>query len=251
MTLEKDLYQLGLKENEVKVFLAIIKLGEPTVGEIQKETGLHKQLIYNAAEELNKDNLINIFEVRRRKRFSAPNPSALEEKAKQQLQTAHQLVPRLLEISNQKRSVDDIRVYRGNRGVQHYYLSVIYSQPEETTVDILGVNSERYFKIFDKNEFAYKSFEETRISKKVKLNLLLFGNQKKELELNKNRSFVEIRLLEDLLQAPNDIMIWNDRVGMLFYGDEPYVLDLAGTETVNGFRAYFEAFWNKATKIQE
>lgn len=249
MTLEKDLLQLGLKGNAVKVYLAIIKLGEPTVGEIQKETGLHKQLIYNAAEELHKDGLINIYEIRRRKRFSVPNPSALEEKAKMQLQKAHGLVPRLLEISNQKRSVDDIRVYRGARGVQHYYLSVIYTQPENSEVNILGVNSERYFEIFDQDEFAFQSFEESRIAKKVKLKLLLFSDQKKELELNKNRPYIEMRLLEELIQAPNDIMIWHDRLGMLFYGEEPYVLDLAGIETVKGFRAYFEAFWNRASKI--
>ena len=52
MTLTEKLIGLGLKENEVSVYLATLELGESRVGEIEKKTGLHKQLIYNAAENL-------------------------------------------------------------------------------------------------------------------------------------------------------------------------------------------------------
>ena len=52
MTLEQELAQLGLKENEIKVYIAALELGEPAVGDIERQTALHKQLIYNAASSL-------------------------------------------------------------------------------------------------------------------------------------------------------------------------------------------------------
>ena len=145
MTLEQELQQLGLKENEVKVYLAVLELGEPTVGDIERQITLHKQLIYNAAERLHEAGLLSIHEIRGRKRFSVPNPSALEERARVQLQKTQQLIPQLFERANKKRSADDIRIYRGMRGVQHYYLEVIQHQPAKSEVlkFVLRVRHER------------------------------------------------------------------------------------------------------------
>ena len=101
MTLQEKLANLGLKKNEIKVFLAVLEVGEPAVGQVQKETGLHKQLIYHAAESLAAKGLLSIFEVRGRKRFSVPNPSIIEEQARQRLASTQELVPELFKLSNQ------------------------------------------------------------------------------------------------------------------------------------------------------
>ncbi len=160
MTIEQELEQLGLKENEVRVYLAVLGLGEPLVGDIEKQTGLHKQLIYNAAEKLHTEGLLSIHEIRGRKRFSVPNPAALEERAKAYLQKTQQLIPQLMDLANVKRAADDIRIYRSVKGVQHYYLETIKQQPSGSEVLVLGVNSERYFEIFQPQEAAFQNFEQ-------------------------------------------------------------------------------------------
>ncbi len=245
MTLEQELQQLGLKENEVKVYLAVLSLGEPTVGDIERQIGMHKQLVYNAAERLQNEGLLSIHEIRGRKRFSVPNPAALEDRARASLQKTEKLVPQLMALANIKRAADDIRIYRGIKGVQHYYLETIKQQQTASEVLVLGVNSERYFEIFQPQESAFQTFEQTRTEQKITMKLLLFGKPDQESTLNAKRPHLELRLLSDIVQAPNDIMIWHNRVGMLFYGTEPYVLDLAGENTVEGFRQYFQVLWKQ------
>jgi sugar-specific transcriptional regulator TrmB len=248
MTLEQELIKAGFNSNEAKVYLAVLELGEPMVGDIQQKTGLHKQIIYNTAKDLQNKGLLNIYEIRGRKRFRVSNPAALEEKARTRLEELEELVPKLLERAGKSQLEDEVRVYQGKKGIHQYYLEVTRKQPPGSETYILGVNSERYFEIFDKEGYAFRIMEEMRVEKKVIWKLLLFGPKEEEIRLNRGRPHVELRLLPDAIKAPNDIMIWHNRVGMLFYGEEPYVIDIMGPTVVEGFREYFNVFWKQGEK---
>ncbi|HLD26002.1 MAG TPA: helix-turn-helix domain-containing protein [Candidatus Andersenbacteria bacterium] len=249
MTLETELAALGLKKNEILVYLAVLRLGEATVGQVEKETGLHKQLIYNAAQSLQGGSLLSAYEVRGRKRFRVVDPGALEDKARARLEKAQALVPQLLELASTKKPADKVRIYRGKRGVQQYYLETMRRLPAGYTAHILGVNSDRFFEIFNQNDAPYQRMEELRIEKKISWRLLLFGAKQAEVVLNKDRLLIELRLMAEAVQSPIDIMIWQESVGLLFYGDEPYVLDLTGSETVKGFTEYFNILWKQGEKV--
>lgn len=246
MTFEAELAALGLKKNEISVYLAVLKLGEAAVGQVEKEAGLHKQLIYNAAKSLQRSGLLSAYEVRGRKRFRVVDPGALEDRARAGLEKAQALVPQLLELASTKKPTDKIRIYRGKRGVQQYYLETMRRLPAGYTAHILGVSSDRFFKIFDQDDLPYQHMEELRIEKTITWRLLLFGAQRDEVKLNKDRTLLELRLISEAVQSPIDIMVWRESVGFLFYGDEPYVLDITGSETVRGFAEYFAVLWKQA-----
>lgn len=248
MTIRDQLVGLGFGANEADVYLASLELGEPQVGAIEKRTGLHKQLIYNAAASLERKGLMSVHEIRGRKRFSVENPGAIEEYAQERLRKAQGVVAQLFEHANQDRAADRVRTYQGAKGVQQYYIDAIRRQPEKSRVRVLGVDSERYFGIFPKEGPAYRRFEALRTERAVRLDLLLFSDAEKEAMLNARRPAVGIRVLDDALQAPMDVMVWHDHVGMLFYGDDPYVLDVIGQDTVRGFGEYLEALWKRARK---
>lgn len=250
MTLEQDLAQLGLKENEVKVYLAALEMGESTVGKIERHTNLHKQLIYNAADSLQDRGLLCINEVNGRKRFSVMDPTALEEQAKARVAKARQITPRLFELANQQRSTDKVRVFRDLKSIQQYYLESTRNQPASSEVFILGVSSRRFFEIFDQQSFAYQRLEQLRTSRHINWNIILFAGKEEEATLNKRRSLVQIKLISEAVQAPIDMMIWHNHVGLLFYGAEPYVLDISGQETAKGFKEYFQVLWNKSEVIK-
>ncbi|HHT9145880.1 MAG TPA: helix-turn-helix domain-containing protein [Candidatus Wunengus sp. YC61] len=245
MNIKRQLAQLGLKENELSVFLAILDLGNSAIGDIEKTTGLHKQIIYNAATQLQKRDLVTIFEVKGKKQFAIGNLAILEEEAKQQLKSAQELVPILTEKNTQKKIQDKTRIYEGVTSVRQYYVESIRQMPKNSVIHILGANSQRFFKVMDQHSISYRRYEEIRKSRKIKTALLLSGNRKHEMEMNKNRLFLELRLLKSMIQGPMDIMIWNNHVGILFYGTEPYVLDIMGNEIVKGFGEYFNILWKQ------
>ena len=50
--LEKELMGIGLTQREVKVYLALLKLGESTTGKIIQESGISSGKIYEILEKL-------------------------------------------------------------------------------------------------------------------------------------------------------------------------------------------------------
>ncbi|GEM_PF-5543308 len=250
LTLESRLEGLGLKPNEAQVYLAVLKLGEPGVGQIQELTSLHKQLIYLAAESLAARRLLSIHEVRGRKRFSVEDPAALEHDARVRLADTQALVPELLGLANADREVETVRTFRGVRKIQQYYIDQTRRMPKDDTIRVLGIESARYYTIFNPEGVPFRAFEATRHERNITMNLLMFNQGEKEARLNASRFGVELRVLESAAGVFNDIMIWHDHVALLFYSSEPYLLDIAGQETVRAFTAYFGVLWSKATKVE-
>ncbi|EKD86204.1 MAG: Transcriptional regulator TrmB [uncultured bacterium] len=250
MSFSEDLENLGLSENEARVYLAVLELGEPTIGKIEKTANLHRQIIYNAANNLETRGLLSIRELRGKKHFAIENPSALEDYAEIQLRKSRDLVAQLYERINLKRTMDITRMFQGRNAVHQYYINNIRKQPKGSIIYILGVNSERYFEIYNKAESPYQRFEYARDKRKIRLNLLLFGDKEKEIKLNSGRKLIELRILPKLNNGPMDIMIWHNQVGMLLYANDPYILDIIGKEAVEGFKEYFYVFWNLGRQVK-
>lgn len=250
LTFHKQLEELGLSKNEALVYVAVLELGEPMVGDIETQTGLHKQLIYNAATKLETLGLMTISYLRQRRRFVAADPSTIEKQLKEKLAKAHLLVTELYEVANRKREPDQTRMFRGTRAIHQYYNQQIRRQPKESTISILGVNSKRYFELFQPSDAPYRNFEQERLERKVTMRLVLFGAKDQEVALNSGRKLFALRLLQEANFAPIDIVMWYDRAALLFYSSEPYLLDVVGKETVIGFQQYFQVLWKQAGPVE-
>lgn len=246
MTITEQLIEVGLRENEAKVYIALLGLGQTTVGQIAEKSGLHKQLVYYAAQGLEERQLITTTEVKGRKRFTIMDPVLLKDYAQRRLEQVQILIPKLLELTAKDKVEEKVGIFRDNKGVHQYYLSSIRNQPKGSEVYILGVDSKRYFKIFDQEGIEYKNFEGERVRRNIGLKLLLFGQHNEEMIMNKGRPNVEIKFLKESAQAPMDIMVWENQVGMLFYGPPPYVLNIIGADSVKGFKEYFSVLWEMA-----
>ena len=247
MTLHEQLSSLGLKGNEIRVYLALLKIGESLVGDVEKETGLHKQIIYNSIESLQKKGLVTVFESNGRKHFVVDDPGSIEDRAEKQFKQAQSIVPELMKIASTKRKVNELKIWKDKRGVRQYYIEALKKQPENSKVHILGVNSERFFEIFPKDGPHYSQVENLRKEKKITWDILLFSPKEDEVKQNEGRRLVEMRVINEQVQSPLDMMIWRDRVGLLIYGEEPYVIDVSGSEAVEGFKEYFNVLWRKGS----
>lgn len=249
MTIFDELLGFGLTENEAKTYLAVLELGEPTVGALEKHARLHKQLIYNAAQKLEERGLLSVHTIRGRKHFSVESPETFEDYAMLRLNKAKSLVPLLHEHANAQRSSDTARIFTGVKGVQQYYIDAARKAPKGSTLSILGMNNARYFEIFPQDGLAYQRFENIRTERSLSLQLVVLGSSADDAVLNKKRKHIAIRQFEEGILGPMDIMIWHNHVGMLFYGAVPYVLDIVGGDATKGFSEYFKIFWEKGKKV--
>src|SRR3989344_849600 len=77
MEIESALKEFGLSENEIKVYLALIKTGESTVQNIAKNAELPRTTTYHLLESLEQKSLVGFVIKESKKYFQAAPPKKL------------------------------------------------------------------------------------------------------------------------------------------------------------------------------
>ncbi len=245
----QQIRKFGLTENEVRVYIATLESGDCSVGTIEAKTKLHRQLIYNAANNLKSLGLLEIQRIGGRRRFLAAAPKVFEELALQRLQESRLVAKQLESHREQAGFSGESRLFVGPKEIQRYYQDSIARQPLRSRVDILGAESKRFFEIFNPRESPFTRFEQLRLERRVRWRLLLAGAPEQEVALNRGRELVECRLLEEKIAAPLDIVVWRDHVGLITFGPTPTALDVPGDPTARGFRKYLAVLWERALDV--
>ncbi len=95
MELTKALKEYGLSDNEIKVYLALIKLGESAVQKIAKNSGLPRTTCYHLLESLEQKGLVGFVMKDSRKYFSPAQPSKLVENLEEKKKIIEEIIPEL------------------------------------------------------------------------------------------------------------------------------------------------------------
>ena len=74
-----DLIEIGLSQNEAKIYLALLELGPTTTGPLIKKTCLYRVITYDTLEKLLKLGLVNYSLKKNIKNFEAEDPKQLME----------------------------------------------------------------------------------------------------------------------------------------------------------------------------
>lgn len=245
-----DLGRFGLSANDAKVYLAVFESGECAVGTIQRKTKLHRQLIYIASDSLVSKGLMTVKKQGGRRRFTASSPIVFNEIQEERSLATQDLVKSLTTFRKGAGFLGEARVLKGKREIASHYLDSVQNQPMKVPVDIIGINSDRFFAVFKEEEALFRRMEETRLARKIRWNVLLFSNHQKEIALNTQRGLVTCKVIAESLFAPMDIVLWKDHVSFLIYDQVPLVIDIPGNLISSGFKKYFSILWKRGEQIQ-
>ena len=121
----KPLEELGLTNGEIKVYLALVKLGETTSGPIVDESGISVSKVYYVLDRLAKKGLVSHVVKNNVKHFSAATPDRLldylkekEEKLKEQENSLSELIPELALLKGSAITNETAQVFDGLKGIQ-------------------------------------------------------------------------------------------------------------------------------------
>jgi sugar-specific transcriptional regulator TrmB len=148
----KLLIKAGLTEGEIKVYLALLKLGLTTSGPIVNESGIAKSMVYPVLEKLIQKGLVSYIIKEKTKYFQASDPEKIidfiEEKEKSLNKTKDEVKKSLpeLELMMKLTKKSEATIYLGIKGLRtayervykklkkgecSYFLGVPAQQPEE------------------------------------------------------------------------------------------------------------------------
>ena len=126
--IEQILQKLGLTRSEIRVYSALLDLGQSTTGEILKKAGLNSGRIYEILDSLQKRGLVSTIIKNNVKYFSPAEPQRLfdyleEEKTKieEKEEDFKKIIPELMKKINSKKQDAKVEVYYGFQGMKTAY----------------------------------------------------------------------------------------------------------------------------------
>lgn len=244
---ETTLEKLGLTKGEIKVYLALNKLGETTIGPIGKESHVSKSKIYDILDKLIEKGLAGYLVKENTKYFTANAPQMIldylekqeQELGKTKKEVVDHLLPELLlqRFSNPNKRIAEM--YEGFQGVKAIREELMKDFQSGETFLVLGAPKIANLKW----ESWFLDFHKKRIQKKVKMRIIYNSDA---LEFGKIRSqmkLTEVRYLPNKLVSPNWIDIFPEAVLFVMILKTPLAFVVRDPQLAASFKSYFEIMW--------
>lgn len=242
MSSADNLRKLGLTDNETKVYLALLELGKAAIGEITKETNLHRSNVYDSISRLKEKGLVSDIIEGKKRLFMAEEPSVLVTYTEEKEKIAKEILPQLAGLYARRKAKADVRVFRGNDGRRALLQDELR---EGKDVYVLAATSEFKQPI----EYYWSVYNERRAEKGVNLWYLARPESKESLDSwfdklsKKEKSVTKLRYLSEEWSIPMSLFSYGEKAGVFIPSDEQLVILIESKKAADSFRKYFKALW--------
>ena len=243
------LRKIGLTENEIKIYLHLLKSGSSTAYEIGKQTGIYRVHVYDKLEQLMDKGLVTHVYRGAKKYFQATHPSKIKhylEDQKRVLEVQEQAVdsilPELEAMTRIPKEDTFVEVFKGNEGLKYFLKDIIKTKKE---VLITGIDDQKYkdaLSIFMKQYF--RDLRNNNIKERVitlkKLGVFLF-----EKELAPTTHY---RFLTEKQFNPTNTFVYGNKVVIVTWGTPVMAVMIKNEAIAETYRNHFEHLWNVASE---
>lgn len=237
MDVEKALESVGLSDGEIKVYLALLKLGSVPVSKIKEETNLHRTTIYDFVEKLLNKGLVNYVIKNNTKYYKATHPNKLLDFVREKEEDIKEILPELVKLSGFKKEEIKIETYKGIEGLKTLINDVLRVKKD---VVIFGINEIMFKERFPiLVEQYFKKEEEAGIKER------LLASEDTEFIFDKKTT--NYRFIPEEFFNPTPTMVYGSKVAVIIW--EPFtIIMIENPGLADSYKKYFEMLWKIAKK---
>ncbi len=255
--INKIFLNLGMTEREAKVYLAILKLCNPNISDLQKQTGLSRSTVYYCIDLLIKNDIVFSKKLNEKTVYEAISPEQLKKiveykitELKKDITIFEKAIPDI--VQSTKKGKMNLKMLKGFKSLTNTMRDV-YIGHKNSTVRVFGTKPKEYnLKHFD------KSFEKT-INNRITNNVFLKGIS----PITKNKFLVRDKDLKQLRESrflpektfnfQSEIFIFDDLVLVISEDIENEVNTIYFDDVnyVNTMKMIFDLAWEAAGKYDK
>lgn len=234
---------MGLRENDMTVYRALLQLGSAPLRRIADESGLHRGTTYDVLKRLMSHGLVSYVDARSHRYFTAEDPRKLtglltrrEVALQEARQSVEQVIPGLMELTYAQKHRPVVRYYEGRTGVKDVLKDIL---------EVTEKSSEKLYRVYSSagiRDFILSSwpqFSAARKKRKVKVRAIAIGEGGRTVGLD------ERRWLKHKAQAPTYIFIYGDKTAHvgLDEASRPFCVVMEGGAMAKTQGIIFDALW--------
>lgn len=248
MSIESILESIGLSKNEIKIYLALPRLGLTTTGAIIKQTGIHNSKVYDGLERLAAKGLVTHVLVSNTKHFRAVAPERLldflEDKKKSirdQEQEIKKLLPQLQAMKDAGLDETEAEIFKGWKGLEAVFNEGIKAMGKGDVWYVLGAYTGEDVERTD--QFITKIIKKCE-KKKMRWKILYNESARKTFKYEQASPITENRFLKQ--ETPATINIYKDVMFIALWIKDPLAFRVKNRKVAESFKAYFKFMWGMA-----
>lgn len=238
----QPLRELGLSDNEIKIYTVMLKIDSSTASTISEKAGMYRPYVYDTLERLQEKGLVNFVYKNNKKFFSAAHPDTLLELIKAKQENLLTILPDLVSFTKLPKEETKVELYKGKEVIKVFFREALKSLQIYKEVCIIGADEkkyqerapiefERYF-----NECKKNGFRERVIA------------QEGSKFLPAPKETTEYRFIPKEYFSPNAINILQDKVMLIMWGTPDHLIIIRSKEMAEAYRKQFEMLWRDTKK---
>lgn len=240
----EELKEFGLTNNEIKIYLALLKFGNLSPAEIAEKTGFSRSYLYDALARLMEKNIVSSSLIKNKKQFIAIEPKKLGEILKQKMEKLQNLVPRLEQLQESSKESIKVELHKGAYVYKTLINDIISTAKRNSEVLIFGIDDKALMNL-DK---YYKTNLEIYFSKLEKLNIKEKVIARDRSKMLKGAKTTIYRFLPRQTIGNTAFEVYGNKVGIFLWGSPNYLILIENKEIADSYRNQFEILWKNAKK---
>ncbi len=239
------LEDIGLARSEIKVYLALLELGETTTGPIIQKAELQNSVVYNALNRLIEQGLVSFILRGKTKYFQAADPKTLVSFIETKKRKLVEILPQLTQKKQQAQN--QAKIFVGWKGVYAAFNSIIDELPKGSEYIGFAAGADEQFSKETKTFFHI--YNRKRSEMQYKVRLIANESARKSIQkykYEKGQKKPEYRFVKGI--AFNGIIIFGNKVLQVAFEDEPMAVIISSKAMAKSFRKVFDSCWKIGRK---
>ncbi|MBI2130071.1 helix-turn-helix domain-containing protein [Candidatus Woesearchaeota archaeon] len=235
------LSELGLSDGEVKVYLALLKLGSAPVNKLKEETKMHRTTIYDFIEKLINKGLVSYVIKAGVNYYTATSPDRLMDFLKEKEGHLSQIMPQLKKLSEFHKEDLKVEIFRGLEGYKTLFNTIV-----NTGKDLYGIG-------FDETKYEeHLPIAIRQYFRKLKeKNIKEFIIEKEGINFFYDKNIAKTttyKFMPEEYFGPNPLMVFGEFVAIHNWNPMSVIL-MKNRDLAKSYKAHFDLLWNNPVRI--
>ena len=236
---ENELKELGLTDNEVKIYLALLHKGILNPTKLAEKTGLHRSYIYDTLDRLLEKGIINTILMNNKKHYQAVDPEVLREQFELKMRHLDSILPQLSSLYKETKEETRVELHKGKRVYRTLIKDLVANLNQNDVVYLIGIDEDA---LEDIETIYLKQYFTIIKEKNIKEKIIIAKGSKKLKEQT-----IEYRELDKEYLGDTATAISQNKVYLFIQGTPNHLIVIDSEKVANTYRRNFELLWKTAT----
>ena len=237
---EPQLKELGLTDNEIRIYLLLLQEGTLNPTMVSQKLGLHRGYVYDALERMQEKLVVNSILQNNKKMFQATPPENIVQLLKARLENFQSIVPDLTQIMNLERDDTRVELHKGKKVYRIILRDIMATCKRNETVLVVGVDEQNLLTTVE--PIYLRQYFNFIARQGIKEQVIMAKGKSKTSAKN-----VEYRFLDKKYVGKVEHIIYASKVALFLLGTPRYLIIIDNNEVADTYRKQFELLWGQAS----